>query len=299
LTGREEQIALRFSLVGTAIQALCGLIMLAVCAYLVFLFGFRFEELPEQARRSRNQLFWDFLRGDGGTVGMIVFAVSGLLFSWWTMLASWRFLSEGKAAAVADGKLTLHPSYWPRGEIALDTIVSAEVRSEGTMPGLNRLKIRLVNGRVYRLRSIRSKVAAIFWKPSRRCSMRGPELFLRGTVIRGDSTGMELSGSAHDQVRMSSIDPDEIRESFDQAVNMTSIELEAWLATEESRKVGWKGADGAAKESVGHASGRRIVTILRKVVGYVRRHLAQRPENQVTSRWRYSLMNWGHDPIKG
>ena len=37
---------------------------------------------------------------------------------------------------------------------------------------------------------------------------------------------------------------------------------------------------------------------MRKVVGYIRRHLGQRPENEVTSRWRYSLMNWGHDPIK-
>ena len=31
---------------------------------------------------------------------------------------------------------------------------------------------------------------------------------------------------------------------------------------------------------------------------FKRRHRAQAPENQVTSRWRYSLMNWGHDPLK-
>jgi hypothetical protein len=37
---------------------------------------------------------------------------------------------------------------------------------------------------------------------------------------------------------------------------------------------------------------------MRKVVGYVRRHLAQEPANPATSRWRYSLMNWGHDPLK-
>lgn len=74
-----------------------------------------------------------------------------------------------------------------------------------------------------------------------------------------------------------------------------------------------EGRDGAATESVGHASGRRIVEILRKskrdlatsdlahmrkVVGFVHRHRAQRPENIYTSRWRYSLMNWGHDPLK-
>ena len=39
-----------------------------------------------------------------------------------------------------------------------------------------------------------------------------------------------------------------------------------------------------------------------KVVGYVHRHLAQGPQNNADvqeSRWRYSLMNWGHDPLKG
>lgn len=36
-----------------------------------------------------------------------------------------------------------------------------------------------------------------------------------------------------------------------------------------------------------------------KVVGYVHRHLAQRPSGDVTdTRWRYSLMNWGHDPAR-
>jgi hypothetical protein len=38
---------------------------------------------------------------------------------------------------------------------------------------------------------------------------------------------------------------------------------------------------------------------MRKVVGYVHRHLAQRPEGDVTdTRWRHSLMNWGHDPLR-
>ena len=101
---------------------------------------------------------------------------------------------------------------------------------------------------------------------------------------------------------------------FAKVVNMTADELEEWLQTPESLRVGWKGAFGLADESVGHASGRRIVAILRtaacdlkehdyahmrKVTGYVRRHLAQQPVNTVTSRWRYSLMNWGHDPLRG
>ncbi len=110
---------------------------------------------------------------------------------------------------------------------------------------------------------------------------------------------------------MAELDKDKVRKDFDTAVNMAPAEIDKWLKTEESRKVGFK-KDGKG-ESVGHASGKRIVKILRKrkeelddgdyahmrkVVGYVKRHSAQRPENTVTSRWRYSLMNWGHDPIK-
>jgi hypothetical protein len=111
---------------------------------------------------------------------------------------------------------------------------------------------------------------------------------------------------------MANEDPDRIRREFGDAVNMTAGELERWLATDESQEVGQKDGDD---ESTGHASGRRIVELLRtkkddltdddlahmrKVHGYVQRHLAQQPakEDVETSRWRYSLMNWGHDPLK-
>ena len=95
---------------------------------------------------------------------------------------------------------------------------------------------------------------------------------------------------------------------FATAVNMSADELAEWLDTLESRAVGQKKSGG---ESIGHASGRRIVRILRsgpagdedyahmrKTVGFIRRHRAQEPANMVTSRWRYSLMNWGHDPLR-
>jgi hypothetical protein len=38
---------------------------------------------------------------------------------------------------------------------------------------------------------------------------------------------------------------------------------------------------------------------MRKVHGYVQRHLARQPAKEAveTSTWRYSLMNWGHDPL--
>jgi hypothetical protein len=76
-------------------------------------------------------------------------------------------------------------------------------------------------------------------------------------------------------------------QEFRDTINMTAAELEKWLGTEESKKVGQKGGKG---ESTGHASGRRIVDLLRskksdlsdedyrhmrKVVGYAHRHLAQ------------------------
>lgn len=103
---------------------------------------------------------------------------------------------------------------------------------------------------------------------------------------------------------------------FKQAVNMTASEIERWLETPESKEVGWKGEDGAdeSAESVGHQSGRRIVSLLhakksdltdddyahmKKVVGYVHRHSAQKPDGEVShTRWAYSLKNWGHDPTK-
>ena len=94
-------------------------------------------------------------------------------------------------------------------------------------------------------------------------------------------------------------------------VNMAPKELEDWLETDESKSVGADSGDG---ESTGHKSGERIVAIKRtdkadmtaddwdhvhKVVGYIKRHKAQGPEGDVeNSDWRYSLMNWGHDPLK-
>ena len=106
----------------------------------------------------------------------------------------------------------------------------------------------------------------------------------------------------------------EIAQRFAEAVNMDIPDLESWLETEPSHRVGWPKDRAPGVESVGHASGRRILRILstasaewsdddyrhmRKVAGYVARHLRQRPAGDVANtRWRYSLMNWGHDPLK-
>jgi hypothetical protein len=92
---------------------------------------------------------------------------------------------------------------------------------------------------------------------------------------------------------------------------MSAQELESWLETEESQAVGQKDGDD---ESIGHKSGQQIIQLLqkkqneyadddlahmKKVIGYVHRRSAQRPSGDIKdTRWRYSLKNWGHDPLK-
>lgn len=115
---------------------------------------------------------------------------------------------------------------------------------------------------------------------------------------------------------------EQIHQEFKEYVNMTATELKKWLQTSESQSVGIKkGTSGDKKisaggtESKGAESGRMIINILHKsaseltdkdyeqmqrVVNYNKRHLAQKPSQSdiKTSRWRYSLMNWGYDPLK-
>ena len=104
---------------------------------------------------------------------------------------------------------------------------------------------------------------------------------------------------------------DDIYAQFKEDVNMTAAELTKWLKTDESKSVGQASGEG---DSIGHQSGEHIVRILHKkqadltsedeqhlhkVHSYVSRHSAQRPSGDVEhTRWRYSLMNWGHDPLK-
>ena len=115
------------------------------------------------------------------------------------------------------------------------------------------------------------------------------------------------------------LDRDETVKEFGRVVNMTPAALRKWLGSDASRSVGMiAGGERVTSpeqaESVGHHMGERIVEIrskkhadltdedladMRKVIGYVHRHMAQRPHGDVTeTRWRKSLMNWGHDPLK-
>jgi len=104
-----------------------------------------------------------------------------------------------------------------------------------------------------------------------------------------------------------------IRTQFDALVNLEPAELKAWLKRPESHKVGM--VRKGETESVGRQSAKKILAIkatpvddlteadyrhMKKVIGYCRRHLAQRPWGRIKdTRWRWSLMNWGHDPLRG
>lgn len=117
---------------------------------------------------------------------------------------------------------------------------------------------------------------------------------------------------------------DEVISDFNEIVNMTADELDAFLKTEGSTNTGLAKADGSG-EAIGHESGRKIVDILkrnpskdpskyteedkehmRRVVSYCKRHLAQEGKLKETkgledlekSKSTRSLKNWGHDPMK-
>lgn len=106
-------------------------------------------------------------------------------------------------------------------------------------------------------------------------------------------------------------DQKDIRQEFNEKVNMAPKELEEWLKSENSKEVGQDSGDG---EAIGHKSGKKIIKIkhkkkqdltksdyehMQKVNSYISRHTAQGPtSDKENSPWRYSLMNWGHDPCK-
>jgi hypothetical protein len=141
-------------------------------------------------------------------------------------------------------------------------------------------------------------------KPKRRVKRRAPRR------SEADMLPKELRASRR---RRSAQREGRIEREFQRAVNMTPASLSKWLKTRQSREVGWRRSE-RSNESIGHWSGRRIIEIkkkkpgdrtradyshMRKVTAYVNRHLAQRPQGNVRDTpWRYSLMNWGHDPLK-
>ncbi len=118
---------------------------------------------------------------------------------------------------------------------------------------------------------------------------------------------------------MSDQDKKDTLREFKTVVNMTPAALRKWLESAESKTVGMthegeKVTGESQPEAVGHEMGGKILHIkatkaadltdedyaaMRKVVGYVHRHGKQHPHGDIAdTRWRKSLMNWGHDPLK-
>jgi hypothetical protein len=95
--------------------------------------------------------------------------------------------------------------------------------------------------------------------------------------------------------RIAAARPDPVVAEFRRLVNMNRTTLSRWLATKRSQAAGLR--KGGATESVGHQSGRLILELLakkpadahsaeerahmRKVISYIKRHSAQRPEGEV------------------
>ena len=110
-------------------------------------------------------------------------------------------------------------------------------------------------------------------------------------------------------------DHDAVWRAFHDAVNMDAgRDRGVARHRARARKVGFK-RDRRAKASATPRGGGSCAILradraeldggdyahMRKVVGFVERHRAQGPHDEYripTSRWRYSLMNWGHDPLR-
>lgn len=113
-------------------------------------------------------------------------------------------------------------------------------------------------------------------------------------------------------VKAHRLNAEQVIKDFRSVVNLKPDQLERWLSMPDSKKLGFK--DEAKAGTIGHESGKRILKILGKrrdkyteddlrlmqtVVGFVRQHRREKPPGDVfASNWRYSLMNWGHDPMK-
>jgi hypothetical protein len=132
LSGGERRTALHFSLGFTASQAIFFAVAAAVFAYFAAQFRFHADEMLAEHARGRYAWFGELAKADGGKVGVIMFAALALLSLWYLGQAGWRFFSGGKAAVLTERGLVLHPSYWRRGEIPFEDILSAEVGQEGS-----------------------------------------------------------------------------------------------------------------------------------------------------------------------
>lgn len=102
---------------------------------------------------------------------------------------------------------------------------------------------------------------------------------------------------------------DDLWEDFHSVVNMTSRELQEWLATEAAGTATETEPDQAGDErsrTVLAILGKRRtdltpddVEVMRSVVAEVRAERGDEPEPEAgDAEWRHRLMSLGHDPLK-
>lgn len=101
-----------------------------------------------------------------------------------------------------------------------------------------------------------------------------------------------------------------VLQEFHACVNMTPTELENWLCSDQSRITSVHNAGSLSD----HRAGWWVLEITRKddhkldesdydqmmrTVGFIKRQASEEPYGYINgSQWRFTLMNWGHDPLK-
>lgn len=104
---------------------------------------------------------------------------------------------------------------------------------------------------------------------------------------------------------------DQLYKEFREYINMGAGELGKWLDTKEAKAVDLEPLES---DIPSRKAGERTIKILRKkpfeltksnydhierAIAFLSKKLAERPEGNIADTlWRYSLMNWGHDPLK-
>ena len=97
---------------------------------------------------------------------------------------------------------------------------------------------------------------------------------------------------------------------FYNVVNMGAGELEDWLATDLSKRMGGCGDDNADRDFCHGIVGLKRCAKpellegdyerMDRVIRNIHRKLSVEPDGDIeNSGWRYDLMNWGHDPVRG
>lgn len=152
----KRQTTLRFSLGFTAWQAIFLAALTGFFVYFAVQYWLHADEMLARPVSGRSAWFGELLNTNGGMTGVVILAAFALLCARYAAEAAWRFFSGRKAAMLTERGLVLHPSYWRRGEIPFEEVLSTEVGREGSSWLIPRHKLYLSfrNRRAVSLRSV-------------------------------------------------------------------------------------------------------------------------------------------------